>query len=244
MKGGALKSGSPFAVVLAASLLTIARAAVVTVPAGHEPVNLATSIAQLKSYHDSGRYMADIEYVDSKAKAYVSSHSSGRKRAIVFDVDETALSNWAEMAADDFAYFPDAGCDIVSGKPSSPCGALAWDRLEAAPAIGPTLALFKLAKARGLTVFFITGRHERERAVTTQNLIKAGYVGWDPKNLLMEADGLHVASAADFKAPERKWIEDKLGYTIVANVGDQLSDLAGGHAGRDFKLPNPFYHIP
>jgi len=30
----------------------------------------------------------------------------------------------------------------------------------------------------------------------------------------------------------------------VANVGDQLSDLAGGHAGRDFKLPNPFYHIP
>lgn len=31
------------------------------------------------------------------------------------------------------------------------------------------------------------------------------------------------------------------GYTIVANVGDQESDLAGGRAERAFKLPNPFY---
>ena len=136
------------------------------------------------------------------------------------------------------------GANIVGRKPTAPCGALAWDRLEAAPAIEPTLALFKSAKALGLTVFFITGRHECERDVTAQNLMKAGYVGWDPKYLLMEPDTMHVASAADFKAPERKWIEDKLGYTIVANVGDQWSDLAGGHAERGFKLPNPFYHIP
>ena len=34
------------------------------------------------------------------------------------------------------------------------------------------------------------------------------------------------------------------GYDIVANVGDQYSDLAGGHADRAFKLPNPFYFLP
>ena len=34
------------------------------------------------------------------------------------------------------------------------------------------------------------------------------------------------------------------GYTIVANMGDQPSDLAGGHAERAFLLPNPFYRIP
>ena len=31
------------------------------------------------------------------------------------------------------------------------------------------------------------------------------------------------------------------GYTIIGNIGDQLSDLEGGHAERTFKLPNPFY---
>ena len=36
---------------------------------------------------------------------------------------------------------------------------------------------------------------------------------------------------------------ERRGYTILANVGDQRSDLAGGHARRAFKLPNPFYFI-
>ena len=30
----------------------------------------------------------------------------------------------------------------------------------------------------------------------------------------------------------------------IANLGDQESDLIGGHAERTFKLPNPFYLMP
>jgi hypothetical protein len=30
----------------------------------------------------------------------------------------------------------------------------------------------------------------------------------------------------------------------VASVGDQYSDLAGGHEAVAFKLPNPFYFLP
>jgi hypothetical protein len=37
-------------------------------------------------------------------------------------------------------------------------------------------------------------------------------------------------------------------YAIIANLGDQYSDLigddAGDHAERCYKLPNPFYFIP
>jgi hypothetical protein len=39
-------------------------------------------------------------------------------------------------------------------------------------------------------------------------------------------------------------IEKKFNVTIIANVGDQESDLAGGHAERMFKIPNPFDFIP
>jgi hypothetical protein len=31
------------------------------------------------------------------------------------------------------------------------------------------------------------------------------------------------------------------GYTIVANLGDQESDLRGGYAERTFKVPDPLY---
>jgi uncharacterized Zn finger protein len=43
--------------------------------------------------------------------------------------------------------------------------------------------------------------------------------------------------------PERGKIEAQ-GYNIIANVGDQPSDLSGEHAERTFQLPNPFYRIP
>ena len=33
-------------------------------------------------------------------------------------------------------------------------------------------------------------------------------------------------------------------YTIIANAGDQESDLAGGFAERAYKLPNQFHYIP
>jgi acid phosphatase len=59
----------------------------------------------------------------------------------------------------------------------------------------------------------------------------------------MEPNDLHPTSAADFKAPERAKIEAR-GYHIIENVGDQPSDLAGGHADRAFLLPDPFYRIP
>jgi hypothetical protein len=34
------------------------------------------------------------------------------------------------------------------------------------------------------------------------------------------------------------------GFVIIASIGDQWSDLEGGHAERVFKVPNPFYLIP
>ena len=60
-------------------------------------------------------------------------------------------------------------------------------------------------------------------------------------------DGLYTkpvdAGTQAFKASTRAAIGGR-GYDIVANVGDQESDLDGGHADRAFKLPNPFYFIP
>ena len=35
-----------------------------------------------------------------------------------------------------------------------------------------------------------------------------------------------------------------LGYDIVANFGDQFSDLNGGFADTTFKIPNPNYFLP
>jgi acid phosphatase len=59
----------------------------------------------------------------------------------------------------------------------------------------------------------------------------------------MEPPGAHYVSAADFKAPQREQIQQQ-GYTIIANIGDQPSDLDRGFSERIYLLPNPFYRIP
>jgi len=46
-----------------------------------------------------------------------------------------------------------------------------------------------------------------------------------------------------YKSGTRAYIESQ-GYDIVANFGDQFSDLTGGFADKTFKMPNPNYYLP
>ena len=103
------------------------------------------------------------------------------------------------------------------------------------------MRLVRTARELGVAVFFITGRPESQRAATERNL-RAGRL-WRLRRPCHGRRRRALRHAADFKAPRRAAIEAE-GYTIVANVGDQPSDLAGGHAERAFLLPNPFYRIP
>jgi len=46
-----------------------------------------------------------------------------------------------------------------------------------------------------------------------------------------------------YKSGTRAYIESQ-GYDIVADLGDQFSDLLGGYADKTFKMPNPNYYLP
>ena len=46
-----------------------------------------------------------------------------------------------------------------------------------------------------------------------------------------------------YKSGTRAYIESQ-GYDIVADFGDQFSDLEGGFADKTFKMPNPNYYLP
>lgn len=201
-------------------------------------LNLGEQKTTLLKYEQSGQYMRDIAAVVSEAISYIAAHPLNVvKPAIVLDIDETSLSNWREIKVNDFGYIPFGGCDIEHG----PCGANAWEALGQADAIQPVVDLFKVALSRNISVFFITGRRESSRKATEENLRRVGFDGF--VSVAHKPNDLHVKSAADYKTPEREKIV-KAGYSIIANVGDQPSDLIGGYADRTFLLPNPFYRIP
>jgi predicted secreted acid phosphatase len=207
-------------------------------PANVAPANLGDLKQQITEYKRSGAYDRDVAAVLKKAQAYVERRASAaRMPALVLDIDETSLSNWQQIQANDYGRGFDGPCNL----PAGPCGLLSWQLSAKAEAIAPNLVLFNAAKAKGVAVFFITGRDERVRAATEANLHMAGYGDW--AELIMRPAGSSTRSASDFKAPERAKISAK-GFTIIANVGDQPSDLNGGYAERTFLVPDPFYRIP
>ena len=204
---------------------------------GTEPSNVGDAKTAAVAYHDSGQYQHDLAVVAAQAINWIGTEVPTTPRAaIVFDIDETALSNWEVIRANDFGRFINGPCNLPDA-----CAWRAWDETAQSTVIAPTLDTYNTAKSLGAAVFFITGRDEGQRAATEQNLQSAGYTGYT--RLIMPAPGAQYASAADFKAPQRTAIEDE-GYTIVANIGDQPSDLAGGHSQQTFLLPDPFYRIP
>jgi predicted secreted acid phosphatase len=148
-----------------------------------------------------------------------------KKLAVVLDIDETSLSNLSAIETDNFTFGTASRAEATD---------------EIGKAIPSTLQLFNDAKSRGIAVFFITGRGEAVRAPTEDNLRREGYSDW--KQLYLKPTGSTLTTVA-YKTGAREDIE-KQGYTIVANVGDQYSDLAGGHAKTAFKLANPFYFLP
>jgi predicted secreted acid phosphatase len=206
----------------------------------------------LRAYHDGPDHTYDhqIAQVDAVAQSYVdrAAHASAhkaalarasrhghdhghgndnhhQKQAIVFDVDETLLSNYTAIDADNFTFGPQSQAEATN---------------EIGTAIPASLKLYNDAKARGITIFLITGRRENSRAHTEHNLQTQGYTGY--KQLILKPDA-STDSTVVYKSNARAGIEQQ-GYKIIANVGDQYSDLAGGHAAAAFKLANPFYFLP
>lgn len=202
-----------------------------------EPANVGDAKTAAIAYHDSDGYQHDLAEVAAQANSWIGTQVPITPRAaVVFDIDDTALSNWEVIKANDFGRFINGPCNLPDA-----CGWRAWDLTAQSTVIQPTLDTYNLAKSLGAAIFFITGRDEGQRAATARNLQSTGYS--DYTRLIMAPPDVQFASAADFKAPQRAAIEAE-GYTIVANIGDQPSDLAGGHSEQTFLLPDPFYRIP
>jgi predicted secreted acid phosphatase len=222
-------------VLLLCSLTAHGQQAVVTV-AG-EPENLQMAKDRLTAYQScqattcyQPQLKRQIQVAMDFLKAAEDAAKPGEKLALVLDIDETSLSNWATEQLDDFGYILADSNKCVTD--------------HCAKAIPETLALFNEAvTTKKVKVFFITGRPEAQRADTVANLKAEGYSGWEHLSL-RAADHPKDQSTIEYKSGERRKIVAE-GYRIVLNVGDQMSDLVGDPmAEHSVKLPNPFYLLP
>lgn len=187
---------------------------------------------QIREHRESGAWAKAVAKQATKARAWLEQRTQAKhapkKPALVLDIDETGLDNYPCLdEKGGIPYDPaiNAGCIV------------AFD----APAVKPIRSLFKRAKALRVAVFFITGRPVQIRDGTLDNLKAAGYTG--KYELILRPENDDNESLVPYKSGARKKIQ-KRGFRIIANVGDQQSDLKGGYSERTYKLPNLIYLTP
>jgi predicted secreted acid phosphatase len=203
---------------------------IVPVAAATEPTSKTPE--EIREYRESGDWAKAVAKRAKQAQAWLKRRTQGerapKKPGLVLDIDETALDNYP-------CFNENGGIPYDSGV-NAAC-VTGYD----APAIKPVRSLFKLARRLKVAVFFITGRPEAIRDGTLENLRSAGYGG--KYELILRPNGDDRESVVPYKSAARKKIQ-KRGFKIIANVGDQRSDLKGGYSERTYKLPNLIYLTP
>ena len=213
----------PARALLAALLFVLACAS----PAVAATIRTDTPGTAITSYYDSGQWSRDITTVVKKAKANLKKDLAADRAthspALVLDVDETSVFNAPCLEPVDWDLSGLAVCAVNGDGVAT-----------------PVLSLYKYARTKHVKVVFITGRPEALAGTTTAELKRLGFSSGFQLVLRPATDTQD--SVIPYKSAARATVE-RHGYTILANVGDQQSDLAGGHSLRRYKLPNPVYLI-
>jgi predicted secreted acid phosphatase len=226
----------------------------------HEPYNIGLLVKDIDTYYGTaldanGVYQAsptspyakDLESIDKAAKKYIDQAArkavrKGEKPAVVFDIDDTLLLSLDYEKRYNYTY-------------NSATWAAYVNRADR-PEVFGTPELVRYAASKGVEVFYNSGLKESQRASAVENLKKVGAdVNLDAAHIFLKdaanppsylsacaTPGTWNCTTVQYKSGTREHIED-LGYEIIANFGDQYSDLDGGHADRTYKLPNPTYFV-
>jgi predicted secreted acid phosphatase len=203
------------------------------------------------SNKDASPYISEMSDITTKQTRDLTSECATQARrhanpAIVFDADDTTLWTY-DMEAGAMKFNFDPALQDV------------WVQDERFPATPGMVSLVNRIHAAGCTVVGITGRNDNQRAATIDNLRKLGYEGFTEANYYTKWTGTGASqqpsyitcatakcTTIEYKSQTRKHVESASGggYRIIANFGDQFSDLLGGSADRSVKLPNPTYYLP
>lgn len=187
-------------------------------------MNLDAAKKLVQNYYESGEFEKESEIIINDAINVIDKINRKDKSVVVFDVDETALSNYAFTKEIGFGFIPKLWDE--------------WQLKGIAEVMPQTKRFYDYLVSKNINVVFLTGRPKNVLAATHRNLIEKGFVKFD--TLIVRKSNENKMLATEFKSQKRNELV-KNGYDIIACIGDQWSDLTGGNTGYKIKLPNYLY---
>jgi hypothetical protein len=222
----------------------------------------------------SGTFAADSNYAqEAEAVAAAGQRwlaarkGTSEMQAIVLDVDDTTLTTWNYEIFSNWAYNPGTNANYVLGQwfPATPgmVEMVNWAAdngyavffITGRPDSQHAATLGNLGGDDGLPAPDVDAGYPMPTAIDTghggftDGLFTKPSVGSYPAYLdkpefcASAIDAGKSCGTIAYKSGTRAYIES-MGYDIVADFGDQYSDLLGGYTDQTFKMPNPNYYLP
>lgn len=191
-----------------------------------KPINLTKAKERVEQYCESGKLCDERGKAINRALKHFKKVTVTDTAAVVFDVDDTVLSDYENEKTIAFGYIPKLSH--------------AWILRADAPGIDQTKKLYDYLIDRGFHVIFLTGRHQDEYQATLKNLREEGFTIFD--RVIVRSSNEKSLTAQEYKTERRRQLAAE-GYSIVGTVGDQWSDLCGAYSGYRVKVPNYRYII-
>ncbi len=132
--------------------------------------------------------------------------TTAKPKAIITDIDETVLDN-----------SPYEAHQTLQGKDYDPASWYEWTAKAAADTVPGAAAFLKYAATKGVEIFYITNREERERLTTINNLKTFN---------LPNADDVHFIPKQTISSKEIRRQAVANTHEIIMLIGDNLADFS------------------
>lgn len=129
-----------------------------------------------------------------------------KPKAIITDIDETILDNSVYEAR-----------QALHGKDYESKSWIEWTAMSNADTVPGAANFLKYAASKGLEIFYVTNRNEKERDATLKNLKKYN---------LPNSDNNHLFPKQKESSKEMRRQTISTTHTIVMLIGDNLADLS------------------
>lgn len=134
------------------------------------------------------------------------SATTEKPKAIITDIDETILNNSAYEAH-----------RTLQGKDYSSDSWYEWSSMIKADTVPGSLNFLKYASSKGIEIFYVTNRSDKEREFTLKNLQKFNFPN---------ADNSHLFPIQNTSSKEERRKSIAENHTIIMLIGDNLGDVS------------------
>jgi predicted secreted acid phosphatase len=144
-------------------------------------------------YYESGKYSNDLKEIISNAETEINKLKLDTTSSIVFDIDETSLSNYEVIKKIYFGYDEKMWHN--------------WINEARAPAIPEVKQFYEFVISKNLKVIFLSSRKSSQYDVTYRNLKNAGYIVFD--TLILKGNSDSSFTSLEFKSKQRELLSKK-----------------------------------